>query len=207
MSGLSGLSNHCRERSFLIWAAVGFFPLAIGVSSPYPSFPRGGNLTQVSVMRALSPGIRIRGLARPGRFERDLELVAGGARVPLQRARRRLHAPALQARDHRARRLHSRRELLLRQTRARTRANHLACQLEFLVQVCHGLGIAGALLEPLLVQLINCVMSILCPLQGELDFAPRRLLRFLDEHAHRRRTRSDDPDRSHVPLALTQRSA
>src|SRR5262249_7698764 len=33
MSGLSGLSNHCRERSFLIWAAVGFFALAIGVSS------------------------------------------------------------------------------------------------------------------------------------------------------------------------------
>src|SRR5215475_11862429 len=33
MSGLSGLSNHCRERSFLIWAVVGFFALAIGVSS------------------------------------------------------------------------------------------------------------------------------------------------------------------------------
>src|SRR5262244_2044404 len=33
MSGLSGLSNHCRERSFLIWATVGFFALAIGVSS------------------------------------------------------------------------------------------------------------------------------------------------------------------------------
>src|SRR3954447_18130952 len=29
MSGLSGVSNHCRERSFLIWAAVGFFPLAM----------------------------------------------------------------------------------------------------------------------------------------------------------------------------------
>src|SRR5262245_54133281 len=29
MSGLSGLSNHCRERSFLIWAAVGFFGLGI----------------------------------------------------------------------------------------------------------------------------------------------------------------------------------
>jgi hypothetical protein len=30
MSGLSGLSNHWRERSFLIWAALGFFPLAMG---------------------------------------------------------------------------------------------------------------------------------------------------------------------------------
>jgi hypothetical protein len=28
MSGLAGLSNHWRERSFLIWAAVGF--LGIG---------------------------------------------------------------------------------------------------------------------------------------------------------------------------------
>src|SRR5436190_15522841 len=154
MSGLSGLSNHCRERSFLIWAAVGFFPLGIGVSSPYPSFPRRRESMQVSVMRALSPGIRIRGLPCPGRFERDLELVAGRARIALQRARRRLHAPALESRDDRARGFHSRRELLLRQTCARTCTNHLACQLEFLVQVCHGLGIAGALLEPLLMKLI-----------------------------------------------------
>src|SRR6476660_8159740 len=39
MSGLSGLSNHCRERSFLIWAAVGFLWLGIGVLQVSKRFP------------------------------------------------------------------------------------------------------------------------------------------------------------------------
>src|SRR5436190_1992618 len=135
MSGLSGLSNHCRERSFLIWAAVGFFPLCIGVSSPYPSFPRRRESTQVSVMRALSPGIRIRGLARPGSFERDLELVAGRARIALQRTSGCVHASAFQARDHSAGSLHSRSNLLLRQTRSRPRSDKLARSLELILQL------------------------------------------------------------------------
>jgi hypothetical protein len=33
MSGLSGLSNHLRERSFLIWEAVGFFVMSVSRSA------------------------------------------------------------------------------------------------------------------------------------------------------------------------------
>ena len=39
MSGLSGLSNHCRDRSFLICAAVGFLGLGMGVLRISKRFP------------------------------------------------------------------------------------------------------------------------------------------------------------------------
>src|SRR5215471_9759397 len=54
MSGLSGLSNHRRERSFLIWAAVGFFALAIGVSS-------GDQWTRCGCLDEMAGGLDDRG--------------------------------------------------------------------------------------------------------------------------------------------------
>ena len=84
MSGLSGLSNHWRERSFLIWAAVGFLPLAIVAFPPVGQqrvrlAPSRNRPTKVLGRRKGRPDVAI---ARPDRASRMNRAPPGKPEAP-----------------------------------------------------------------------------------------------------------------------------